>query len=257
MTKLFTLTFGLMVMMQMNAQTILTSAIIKTKSEMKNMDNVQMPPGMSVQGGGGARMFGGGMGETSIYIKGQNLRSYNKIESEYFSMNRITYYNDSSKITTQLMERDGDKSGFTRTPEDDAALANERKDKKDSMWIEYTDSTKTISKYKCKLAIINRTGRKGKILKSYVWYFPFVKLPFQYNFGQPGVEKLDGMPMEFEAETPFGATLVTTITTLELNPDINDLTFVLPTDYKMMTFQQWQDQRQRGGGGFRIMGGGD
>jgi hypothetical protein len=78
-----------MAFMFTNAQTVLSSAIIKTKSEMKNMDNVQMPPGMSVQGGGGMRMQGGGMGETSIYIKGQNLRSYTKIENEFFSMNYL------------------------------------------------------------------------------------------------------------------------------------------------------------------------
>jgi hypothetical protein len=234
---------------QSMAQTTINSAIITLKTEVKGLENMFQGGGAQVMGGGGG-FRGMGGGDSVVYIRGHIAKGFRYTETESFVFMRTSLYDDSTKTTTVLMNRNGDKTGYVQTPAD-MEVAERRRG--DTSWIEYTDSSKVIAKYKCKLAVINNMNRKGKILKTYIWYFPFAKLPFAYNFGQQGIEQIDGLPMEWERSLPIGdAKIITTIATLNLNPVIEDKYFIMNTaDYKMMSFAQWQDQRRQQFGGFQ------
>lgn len=138
--------------------------------------------------------------------------------------------------------------------------------------IEYTSETKKIAGYTCKKAIIKTKSRQGEISETNVWYTTDIKRPEGYplnsnnnpggggfarsfargggpaggNFGgSPGLDKIDGFIMGVNISRPNGFTMEMEVTSIELNPKIEDKVFEIPKGYDIKPFSEMQGQFNR------------
>lgn len=177
---------------------------------------------------------------TTMLMNDKNYLITSSIESGYFNMLELTYYNDSSKILTMFTNTGQYKSAYFQTEKERMHI---RKKDVDSVWIEYSDSTKMIAQSMFHFATIITT-KKNKRRKTYVWYMKDKLLPMPYDFGYAGVDQIKGIPVVIESEEPNGNSKRTTISALELNPTINASTFKLPSGYKIIPYKEWLDQNE-------------
>ena len=138
-----------------------------------------------------------------------------------------------------------------------------------------TDETKKIAGYTCKKAILKTTSRQGEVNETTVWYTPDLAMPPNYpalgvgtgggggfarsmrgggnggaggrgGFGGiTGVEKINGFIMGYEITRPNGFKMQTEVTSIEVNPDIDDKIFEIPKGYDLKPMSEMQNQMGR------------
>ncbi|MFT3946646.1 MAG: hypothetical protein QM763_06695 [Agriterribacter sp.] len=141
--------------------------------------------------------------------------------------------------------------------------------------IEYTSETKKIAGYNCKKAIIKTKNRQGEISETIVWYTTDIKRPEGYPVGGnntgggggfamsfrgsgggglggfSGLDKIDGFIMGYSMSRPNGFKMETQVTSIEVNPDIDDKVFEIPKGFDIKPASEMQQSFNRGfnGGG--------
>lgn len=265
---------------QLQAQRVVEKAIIKMNMQITFPEN---------WGGGGP---GGGGDENAmrmprdietamtIFYKGDQT----KIESSSDFGKNYTFIDRKEKKTTTLMEMMGRKQGFYSTEAESEAM-NKRMDsvraaRRDSLEkmglrfsdggpeIVYTEEAKKIAGFACKKAIIKTKDRQGQVTETAVWYAPEFKMAPSFassgsnqgggmrmgmNMSLPGMDKLNGFPMEYETTRQNGMKTYMVVTKVDLDANMDDKTFEIPKGYDIKPMSEMGGP---GGGGFRIMMGG-
>ncbi|MDX2046534.1 MAG: DUF4412 domain-containing protein [Chitinophagaceae bacterium] len=245
---------------------VINQAIVKAKTEITFPDN--MNTGGSPGEGDRMVMIGGPGGmeaSTTIYYKADMT----KIESTSDFGNNTIITDKKNKKTTTLIEAMGRKTGFYSTDEDqkqmEARMDSVRKARRDSLEklglpiaqpvqpdIEYSDETKKIAGYTCKKAVIRTKGRNGEVTnETTVWYCPDFKMGEGYSMsggrggmmgmlGVNGLDKIEGFPMEYQAERRNGMKVHMQVTKVQLETDIADTVFEVPKGYDIKPLKDVQ-----------------
>jgi len=177
--------------------------------------------------------------EIVTFVKGE--KSKTEVNSMMFN---TTVFYDGNKLTS-LSDMMGNKSGYTATKEE---LEAQDKNKTSKPKIEYTTEKKNIAGYECTKAIVTNNSPDKKEQKVILWITDKIK----YNKNQnkaPGRSMdfgdLKGHPLGMEmAQEMQGTEMKIVMTTTEVSTKpIDDSVFAVNTEgYKMMTYQQFQDQ---------------
>lgn len=270
---------------QVQAQRVVEKAIVKMNIQIVFPENWGGGPG----GGGddnAMRMPRDIETATTIFYKGDQT----KIETSSDFGKNFTYIDRKEKKTTTLMEMMGRKQGFVSTEAESEAMTKRmdsiralRRDSLEKMGLRFSDGgpevvyleeTKKIAGMACKKAIIKTKDRQGQVTETAVWYSPDFKMGPGFaasgggqgggmmrggmSMNLPGMEKLNGFPMEFETTRQNGMKTSMVVTKVELDANIDDKTFEIPKGYDIKPMSEMGGP---GGGGFRIggqrMGGGN
>ena len=259
-------------------------AVIRFKTEVTFPENFGNNAGG--EGGGGQMMMmaGGGMeASTTLYVSGD----MSKMETASDFGNNVVITDRKTKRTTTLVEAMGRKTGFYSTPEDEQAMRArmdsmrnarseaERNARRDSLQragfsfgqpakpeIEYLDEKKRIAGMDCRKAVI-RTRQRGQVVENVVWYSPEFRLPEGMGLGGspggggrgmmmsmagiPGLDQLQGFPMEFQTERGNGFKTHLTVTKVQLDANVDDKIFEIPKGYDIKPMSEMQNGR---GGSF-------
>ena len=253
-------------------------AIVKMKTEIQFPENFGGGPGGGPGGGEGgdrAVMIGGPGGiesNVTAYYRGD----FTKIESQSDFGNNTVIIDHQQKKTTTLIEAMGRKTGFYSTEADNEAMRarmdSARKARRDSLekagvpvgeprkpTIEYREDTKKIAGYTCKKALVKSIDQRGETNVTTVWYCPDFKIEQQtpgggggrgpmgggMMFGMNGIDQIDGFPMEIELERNNGMKVHTIVTSVKLDAQIDDKTFVIPKDYDLKPMSEMQNGNGR------------
>ena len=186
--------------------------------------------------------------EIITFLKGE--KSKTEINSMMF--NSTVFYD--GKTLTSLNDMMGNKSGYTATKEEMEAQDKDKKAAKPK--IEYTTEKKTIAGYECTKAIATSTGPDKKEKKTILWITDKIKYDKNHmksgGRGMTDFGDLKGHPLGMEMSQEMqGTEMKIIMTTTEVSTKtIDDSVFAVNTDgYKMMTYQQFQDQMKAMGGG--------
>jgi hypothetical protein len=257
------------------AQTVLNNAIVTMKMETVSEgggDGFQMPPNET---------------EMKVYIRD----SMSKIELTNNFMHSITLMDKLTGISTNLMEMQGEKTGYTQSNEDREAfrlrMDSIRKAQQEASGsggdggpgrmvirmggnttvknIDYIEETKVINGINCKKAIVTTANEEGVESKITVWYTEDFVIPRGVNIAGRGMmnfENLKGMPVSYETirTMNFNGNEISMITTFQItdikkDAKIEDKEFALPKGYKIKTYNEWIKDNPNGmpGGGMRMM----
>jgi hypothetical protein len=147
----------------------------------------------------------------------------------------ISLVDEKNKKYTQLTEILGKKLGYS--------IALDGTDKADdSVEFVYVDSTKTINGFRTKKCEITPNGNSG-IGKITVWYNPDLKFKDSSSLGinLPGIKKLKGYPIVVETTTK-GVRLNYFVTSIDVNPQIDQGEFEIPKGYEIYTLEEYKKQ---------------
>lgn len=261
------------------AQTAVTSqAIINSTTNViaPEEDDMQNPGG----GGGGGFNFRNMMdGETksTTWIKNDLVKTLLKSDIGRSTILR----NNSTKITTTLLEIMGTKQGFYISDSEQVALRDSMRRsrmKNDStrasqappaepeVEVSYSDETKKIAGYPCKKAYVITTRLLGVKDTVVTWYTSDIK--FQYvtstgglsGFGNMGsvngLSKVNGFIMRYEMNMPRGRRMEVEVTKIETGKEIADKEFEIPKDFDIKPMKEMRNMfGGRGGFGMPRQGG--
>jgi hypothetical protein len=188
-------------------------------------------------------------GEQDIvtYLKGEK----SKTEVNSMMFNTTVFFD--GKVLTSLSDMMGTKSGYTATKEE---LEAQDKGKTTKPKIEYTTEKKNIAGYECTKAIATSAGSDKKEKTTILWITDKIKYDknrskatgrSMADFGD-----LKGHPLGMEMSQEMqGSEMKIIMTTTEVSTKpIDDSVFAINTEgYKMMTYQQFQDQMKAMQGG--------
>ncbi|PWU02385.1 MAG: hypothetical protein C5B52_05620 [Bacteroidetes bacterium] len=283
MKKIFALTLLMYSLTAASQQKIVTSAIVKTRTEVNFPENPAGPGGPGDAGGGDRVVIIGGPGgggmesNNTTYFK----PGWAKISSESDFGNNTVIIDEKNKKTTTLIEAMGRKQGFYSTEADEEEIRKQMQTRMDSMRkangqppmvmnnsempepeIVYLDETKKIAGYNCKKAVLKIKGRNGEVNETIVWYCPDFKMADGYPLGGGkrgrvmgggpyggdlvGLEKINGFPMAYEFSRSNGFKLKSEVTKLELDATIDDKVFEIPKGFEVKALK---DMRGPGGSG--------
>jgi len=141
--------------------------------------------------------------------------------------------------------------------------------------IEYTTEMKKIAGMECRKAIIRTKNQRGDVNESIVWYSPEFRMPEGVGFtsgqgggfgggrgggmspmtGMPGLDQLQGFPMEFQMERGNGFKSHMVVTKVQLDASVDDKTFEIPKGFDVKPMSEMQNGG-RGGMMMMRMGGG-
>lgn len=224
----------------------------------------------------------------TIYYRGDQT----KIETSSDFGKNYTFIDRKEKKTTTLMEMMGRKMGFYSTDAEAEVMAKRmdsvraaRRDSLEKMGLRfsdggpeivYVDESKKIAGIVCKKAIIKTKDRQGQVSETMVWYAPDFKMGpgfgssgggsgaqsgggggggfrMSMSMSLPGMDKLNGFPMEYEMTRQNGMKTSMVVTKVDLDANIDDKTFEIPKGYDIKPMSEMGGP---GGGGFRMMIGG-
>jgi hypothetical protein len=261
--------------LQVTAQRVVDKAVIKMTSLITFPENW----GGGGPGGGGddngPRMPRDIETALTVFFKGDQT----KIESVTDFGKNLTFIDRKEKKTTTLMEMMGRKMGFYSTDAEAENMQrrmdssrNARRDSLEKMGLRfadggpeivYTDEKKKIAGMECKKAIIKTKGRQGEVSETAVWYSPDFKMGNGFatsgnSGGQgggmmrggmsmmslPGIDKLNGFPMEYEMTRQNGMKVSMAVTKVQLDADIDDKTFEIPKGYDIKPMSEMGGQRE-------------
>jgi hypothetical protein len=185
--------------------------------------------------------------EIITYVKGR--KSKTEISSMMFS---TTVYFDGKNLTS-LSDIMGNKSGYTATKEE--IDAHEPEDNGKPV-IEYTGEKKMIAGYECTKAIATTTGKDSRKKQTVLWITDKIRYDKTHSRasggGMANFGDLKGHPLGMEmTEDMQGTEMKIIMTTTEVSTkSLPDSVFVPNTEgYKMMTYQEFQDQMKAMRGG--------
>jgi hypothetical protein len=250
----------------------ISQAVITTKTTISSEDGDNIPPPPPGNEEGRVIMRFGGDGETksTTYLKNNLVKTVVKTD-----FNIITTIRDNDKkITTNLIEMNGTKTGTYSTDEEQAARrkqmdslmkVNQQNNSRDNNTpptfdVAYVDGTKKIAGIECKKAVVIRTRSNGKTDSSIVWYAPDFKLQGITTTGgatggfggflvsspsNNGLDKINGFPMQYVSLMGRGRTITVEVTKIELDKEIKDKDFDIPKDFELKAMK---DVQMMGGG---------
>lgn len=137
--------------------------------------------------------------------------------------------------------------------------------------IEYTTETRKIAGLECRKAVIRTKNQRGEVTENIVWYAPDFRMPEGVGFsaaqggggrgggmtamiGMPGLDQLQGFPMEFQTERGNGFKSHMIVTKVQLDANVDDKTFEIPKGFDLKPMSEMQGGR--GGMMMMRMGGG-
>ena len=255
-------------------------AIVKSKTEITFPENNNRGAGDNGDDLGGGRPTGM-ESKNTIYYRGDLIKTYSQSD---FGNNTVIV-DKKNKKTTTLIEAMGRKTGFYSTEEDEQAMRDNMQKRMDSIrqarggsdsqrngrqgdvQVINTDETKKIAGYTCKKAIIKTTTRQGEVNEIMVWYNPDMAMPAGYpvmgntaggggfarsmrgggrgGLNIQGIERIKGFVMGYEMSRPNGFKMQTEVTSIEINPDIDDKVFEIPKGYDLKPMSEMQNQMGR------------
>ncbi|OJY95778.1 MAG: hypothetical protein BGP13_00310 [Sphingobacteriales bacterium 40-81] len=269
---------------QLAAQQTATSLIVKSKTEITFPENPNRGDGDGFNGPSGMES------KNTTYYKGDFIKTLNqsdfgnnivivdkknkKTTTLIEAMGRKTGFyiteEDQEKMREDAQKR-MDSLRQARGGNDD----QQRNFTPAEPEIVYTNETKKIAGYNCKKAIIKTKSRQGEVSELHVWYTPDVQRPEGYpvsgantggggfargfSGGGPGggafgglsnLEKINGFIMGYNMSRPNGFKMETEVTSIEVNPAIEDKVFEIPKGYDikpMSEMQQFFNRRFNGG----------
>ncbi len=266
-----------------NAQTVLNNAIVKIKMETASDNSGGDGEGMQMR-----------MGNSETDIKVYLKDSLSKVELNNNFMNSININDRKTGVTTNLMESQGEKTGYTQTQAEREAFRLRMDSIRKAQQgvggggepgvvrvrmggpsnvknIEYVEETKTINKINCKKAIVTIANEEGKESKITLWYTTDYALPKGVVIGGAGggrgmmnFKDLKGMPVQYETVNTINIngnemTMTTTyeVTEIKLNATLEEKDFAIPKGYKVKTYEEWikdNPNGRPGGGVIRMRG---
>ena len=260
---------------------VVEKAIVKAKTEVTFPENFA-PPG----GGDGGPGGGGFSMPRDIETNTTTTFSPNFMKTESMSDfgHNTVIVDRVNKKTTTLIEAMGRKTGFYSTDADAEAqrarqdsMRNARRDSLAALGITfrdnkpeliYSEETKKISGYTCKKVTIKSTGQNGQVSESVVWYNPDFKIDHKsaapnatsggfggpgggmsmMSGGVPGMNLIEGFPMEYEITRGNGFKVHMTVLKVQLDANIEDKEFEIPKGYDLKPQSAMEN-----GGGFRMI----
>lgn len=252
MKSLFVFITAFLLTITVRAQQVVNEAILQMKIETTPGNDA--PPANAPEGAMVMRM---GDGEIKAKLWFKNGMS--KIENDMGMGTNQVIYDPKTKTTTTLFEMMGRKMGFYMNDSTVQKMMNGTDTGRQRMqpfnpevMIEYLGDTKQIAGKTCNKAIIHYKNRQGADQQQMVWYSPDFILGDGFRMNDlmrmamiPGLQKLKGFPMEFEAKRPNGATVHFLVTKVDLTPKIDDKVFLIPKDYDVKAM----NEMGQGGGG--------
>ncbi|HEX5024181.1 MAG TPA: DUF4412 domain-containing protein [Agriterribacter sp.] len=250
-------------------QKIVEHAIVKAKAEITFPENANRNAG----GGDDSPFAAGGMEtKSTIYF----TKDFTKTFTESDFGNNTVIIDKKNERTTTLTQANGRKTGFYSTAEDEAEMrrrmdsirqargqsGGNRDSSSRNIEIMNTDQTKKIAGYTCKKAIIKTKTRQGEN-ETTVWYTPDFKMAEGYptamgagfgrgggggrqrggaGFNMNGLDKIDGFVMEYEVSRPNGFSMHMEVTSVNLDPALDDKTFEIPKGYDIKPIKEMQGQ---------------
>ena len=260
---------------------VVEKAIVKAKTEVTFPENFA-PPG----GGDGGPGGGGFSMPRDIETNTTTTFSTNFMKTESMSDfgHNTVIVDRVNKKTTTLIEAMGRKTGFYSTDADGEvqrarqdSMRNARRDSLAALGITfrdnkpeliYSEETKKISGYTCKKVTIKSTGQNGQVSESIVWYNPDFKIAprsaapnassggfggpgggmSMMSGGVPGMNLIEGFPMEYEITRGNGFKIHMTVLKVQLDANIEDKEFEIPKGYDLKPQSAMEN-----GGGFRVI----
>jgi hypothetical protein len=262
---------------------VVEKAIVKMKTEVTFPENFAPPGGGDGgPGGGGFSMPRDIETNTTTYYTPNFMKTDNLSD---FGHNTVIVDRVNKKTTT-LIEAMGRKTGFYST-DADAEAQNARQDsirnaRRDSLAalgltfrdnkpeLIYSEETKKISGYTCKKVTIKSAGQNGQVSESVVWYNPEFKISpkssapnatsrggfggpgggsmSMMSAGVPGMNQIEGFPMEYEITRGNGFKIHMTVLKVQLEPNIEDKEFEIPKGFDLKPQSAMEN-----GGGFRMI----
>jgi GLPGLI family protein len=253
-----------------------TTVVAPEEEDVANIQTQGAPQGAMM-----FRNFGDGETKSVTYVKDDQMKTVIKTD-----MGRSTIIrNNTTKMTTTLMEMMGNRTGFYAS-DDDMAQMRKRMDSmmqsrpRDSgttvrapqapapIEISYTEDTKKIAGYNCKKVYVIATRLLGLKDTSVAWYTPELKIDnlnstggsgmasmFTGNAGNGlgGLSKIDGFVMQYETKMRRGRVMTVQVTKVETNKDIAAKEFEVPKDFDLKPMKEMQNMMGGGGqGNFQI-----
>ena len=253
-----------------------TTVVAPEEEEVANIQTLGAPQGAMV-----FRNFGDGETKSVTYVKDDLVKTVIKTD-----MGRSTVIrNNSTKMTTTLLEMMGNKTGFYVSDKEqaelkkrmdsmmqartkDSANANRRPQEVPPAEISYTEETKKIAGYNCKKAYVIVTRILGLKDTSVVWYTPDLKIenmPFTGGSGMnlgmgmgggsnpmTGLSQVNGFVMQYETKMCRGRVMTVQVTRVEINKEIAAKEFDVPKDFDLKPMKEMQNMMQGGQGNFQI-----
>ncbi|MFT3701620.1 MAG: DUF4412 domain-containing protein [Agriterribacter sp.] len=266
-------------------QKTMDRAIVKSKTEITFPENNNRGGGDAGDDLGGGRPTGmeskntvyykgdliktynqSDFGNNTVIIDKKNKRTTTLIEA----MGRKSgFYSteEDEKVMRDNMQKRMDSIRQARGGAD-----SQRAPRQNDVQVINTNETKKIAGYTCKKAILKTTSRQGEVNETTVWYAPDLAMPANYPVmgvgagggggfarsmrgggaggrggfgGITGVEKINGFIMAYEITRPNGFKMQTEVTSIEVNPDIDDKIFEIPKGYDLKPMSEMQNQMGR------------
>ena len=245
-------------------QKVFTQAIVNTTTNIIAPENEDVQPN---PGGGGMNFRNMMDGETKFttYLKNDLVKTVIKSE-----MGRGTIIrNNSTKLTTTLLEIMGTKQGFyvsdseqviLRKKTDSLMRSRRNRDSSASATQEHTEpvveirnttDTKKIAGYTCRKSYLITTRLLGFKDTAIVWYCPDIKLQnVAYTGGLSGfgsistvngLDKFDGFVMRYEMSIRNNRRMEVEVTKIDTGKDIADKEFDIPKDFDMKPMREMQN----------------
>jgi GLPGLI family protein len=254
-----------------------TTVVAPEEEDVTNIQALGAPAGAMV-----FRNFGDGETKSVTYLKDDLVKTVIKTD-----MGRSTIIrNNSTKMTTTLLEMMGNRTGFYASDEEQAQMRK----RMDSMMqarprdsgsvqrapqapapveISYTSETKKIAGYNCKKAYVIATRLLGLKDTSVVWYTPDLKINNLTSTGGSGMSmgmmmgssaanplsglsQIDGFVMQYETKMRRGRVMTVQVTKVETNKEIAAKEFEVPKDFDLKPMKDMQNMMQGGQGNFQI-----
>ena len=273
--KRYFLLFSLFLLAQTTLQAQqkqVTQAIVSTTiNVIAPEEEEQNNPGT----GGGrmnfATMFDGEM-KCTTWLKDDMVKTL--LKSDVLKSTIIR--NNSTKLTTTMVEAMGNKFGFYVTDSEQVEI----KRKQDSIWqskrkdsaasrtepvVDIVDAgeTKKIAGYQCKKVYLVTTRILGFKDTALVWYTPDIKLKNIHSTGGVsafgnmggmgtlnGLDKIDGFVMRYEISMRRNRRMEVEVTKIDLAKEIADKEFDIPKDFDVKPIKEMQNMFGGRGGPF-------
>ncbi len=271
MKKIFTalLAFGSLCA---TAQTKITSAVITTTTTLSALEGGTESIEDIGQGQGRRFSFGGAEGDTKSVTYVKDSMTKTSINTDMSRMNILR--NNSSKVTTTLMEMMGKKMGFYSSDADmeitrlkmDSMMQARSKDSskkarpamtKKKPVIEYSEETKKIAGYVCKKAYVVTTNILGQKDSSVIWYAPDLQFEYLESTGgsmgftssTASFEGVKGFVMEYDVKMPQKRNMHVVVNKIETDKNIKDKEFEISKDFELKPMSEMRSMFAGFGGG--------
>jgi GLPGLI family protein len=262
-------------------QKTIERAIVKSKTEITFPENNNRGAGDAGDDQGGGRPTGM-ESKNTIYYKGDLVKTYSQSD---FGNNTVIVDKKNKKTTTLIEAMGRKTGFYSTEEDEQAMRDNMQKRmdsvrqargntdsarnnrQQGDVEIINTEETKKIAGYNCRKAMLKTTSRQGEVNETTVWYCPDLATPAGYPVmgntaggggfarsmrggrggfgGIQGLEKINGFIMGYEMSRPNGFKMQTEVTSIEVNPDIDDKVFDIPKGYDLKPMSEMQNQMGR------------